>query len=193
MPLDLIQLFSSDNDVESHIAAIVDTLGDIGISGDKLPDLFGHFQDIVQDIPPEYLTLLKPVGGFVEETQGDDPGLVQWQLLEARQDASRQLNKGVMLEIGGAADASIQFEAGHKSPFDEDETRYLRIGLVAGAKVDASVTIPLNLGSVSGGAGAGGKVNINYLLDVPDTNLPYAIAIATATGSLANPMDLDSI
>lgn len=191
-PFELLQLFAKDKDFSKHINIIGNAMNSFGIDTSGLIEVVDKIRSWIDDIPQEYKKLLNPVGDFVEETAGSDPGLVKWQLLQTDKSGEDILSKGVALKLEGMGSASLQLEAGHKSSFSEDD-RYLRIGLEAGVDIASSVSIPLNMGSISLGAGAGGKLHLNYLFESDNKNTIYAKAISSSLPALANPLDFDSI
>ncbi len=191
-PFQLLQLFAKDGQFSNNVAVIESKLDALGVESQGLVDLVGKARAWIEDIPEAYKKLLRPVGDFVEETANTNPGLVDWQLLEADTNKARTLAKGVALKFAGSGSASLQFEAGHKAS-SADDKRYLRIGLAAEADAKASASIPVNLGSIALGAGASGQLDVNYLIASSSANTIYAKALGSSISSIANPLDFNAL
>lgn len=192
-PYKLLELFADDSKFPDHVEAIEAVLNELGISTSSLTDGVARISGWVGGIPKEYQKLLEPVGSFQETQALPDPGLINWELLKVEPEVAETLSNGVALKLAAAAKAAVNIEAGHQSPYENDDRHYLRFGVVGAADINAGATIPVNMGSISLGAGAEGDLHVNYLFAIDKPDDSFALAASSAIRFLANPLDLDSI
>ena len=191
-PFELLQLFTKDGDFPTNVEEISNALASLGVKSDGLQNIVNDVRPWIDEIPEQYKKLLRPVGDFVEDDVDTDPGLVKWQLLDATKTVNESASKGVALKLDLSGSAALQLEAGHKSSFSNDK-RYLRIGIIGDTDAKASAVVPINISSISSGAGGGGILSVNYLMANTSESTLYATAIGSSISAISNPMDFDSI
>ena len=191
-PFELLQLFTKDAEFLKNVEEISNALASLGVKSDGLQNIVNDVRPWIDEIPEQYKKLLRPVGDFVEDDVDTDPGLVKWQLLDATKTVNESASKGVALKLDLSGSAALQLEAGHRSSFSKDK-RYLRIGITGEIDAKASAVVPINMSSISSGAGGGGKLSVNYLMANTSESTLYATAIGSSISAISNPMDFDSI
>ncbi len=123
----------------------------------------------------------------------DDPGLVKWQPL----DASQSGGEDVYFKL--AADASLEFEAGDRWPYESDSKNdpdllnLLRVGANGKLEAKAGLKLPFDPVTLSTELSATGAANIGYYADPEDGTKLYAAAIVEFLPNIPNPVDFNEI
>ncbi|MBL8785257.1 MAG: hypothetical protein JNJ59_10170 [Deltaproteobacteria bacterium] len=141
-------------------------------------------------IPADYRRLLTRVSKFDQTETLENPGLVDWKVLNARE----AVPVGGPFRLDLAAEAALEFEAGDAWPFNDempDPLLRIKAGAKFGGKGEADA--PFELGRVSGKAQGSGAFGLEYFYDVRSETGLYVTALAERVARLPQPFDFDAV
>lgn len=190
--LDLVGFIALEDIIWNKLDDILDALRDLGIDHGDARALLQTTRDTLGQIPDKYYKLLRHVDAFAETKAGEDPGLVAWAASKTLS-GSPNVAEGVALSLSASGSAALQLEAGHLYPHPKADSRYLRIGVRGEVDAKASASVPLNIGTIKAGAGAGGKLSADYMI-APSTDAgTFALEAAAGFKVLTNPFALGGL
>ncbi|MEM1187876.1 MAG: hypothetical protein AAGI72_05085 [Pseudomonadota bacterium] len=189
---DLVAMLALEDHLWTKTDEVLDAISDAGLDTDGLKKAISSARSSLGRIPDKYFHLLRHVDAYAEKTPGQNPGLVEWTVDGSlTEDAEPARDLALNLAANGAG--TLQLEAGHLFPFPAADSRYLRIGLSGEVDLGASGSLPLRLGSLGAGAGAGAALRVNYMSRTTTRSGNFAREAATGLGAVVNPLDLPDL
>jgi hypothetical protein len=186
-PADVFEFIDSIANDEAFFGA----LDGIGFDGQELSGHVSRVSEALGRISDEQRKLIQPLSAFDEQQVGQDPGLVDWAILDAGTTAAGGAGSDYSFSLG--ASATMEFEAGDTWPVEGIglPDPLLRLGLTGSLQATASAGLPVNGGSLTLSTENSLSSSIDYFF-APDAGRLYAAAIASGLNDLCNPFSLDS-
>lgn len=188
--LGLADVFAFIDSIEND-DAFFNALDGIGLEDQELKGHVSRVSGALGQISEEQRKLIQPLSSFDEQQIGQNPGLVDWAILDTGATASG--GDGTEYSFSLGASATMEFEAGDTWPVEGIglPDPLLRLGLAGALEATASAGLPVNGGSFTLRTDNSLSSSIDYFF-APNASRLYAAAIVRSLDDLCNPFSLDS-